>query len=1038
MYRVEVNAHKVGGLQGNYYHNIYLQGKPSLTRVDPTVHFDWGNGKITSTAKSFVGVRWTGLVRPLYTETYTFVTNTTGLGPKLSILGRVLINELATEHGCREWDPKRNCLWHAPSWKWNWDGSSTGDQGAYHVTIAMTAGEYYDVTLDYRHRTGSASVELMWLSSSQRLQAVPSTRLYHPFKAATGSPLTLKIDPSPTFCSESATYTTDNGRKCTTCGSSGAVRGTGLTLATAGVVSFFNLQVKDQYGNLQTTSTAMAFSRVESDPSCGASGSGRSLSGNCSATVATTPTQTQVGGLNKFSYTTNIDAGTTTVSAGLLTVGGLFATYYSSCLDVKTTASKVGSGINNVNITSMGSSCSSGGTISAQGGGSGSTGFLATFQNRGGSVSDVRVANAGRHFSSPPTLTCCQMVYKVTFTGTGTGYTNGGALGVVCTGACTGTGLAGTCTAVAGAVTAIVLAERGNGYTAANPPTLTCAGGTGQTFAASIDASAGGAGCLGVSLTPQMQFTSAGETWFDAGARAYNAWYDSDIASSGASLTGCADPVPWRVRLDPRVDFSGSNTRMVSDWPGTANTQQAGDNFQVRWAGFIKPAGTGEYTFTTAVLGSDERVKLWIDNSLLIDQWTSLNALTSTGTYNLATATYHPVSLQYRDLVGTHKAQLQWAGAGDGPGVIASTALYAAYHAVGSPSSVNVRPQVPCAALSTLRGSGLSLTTAGAQSYFTLTAKDEFGNIRQTFLDEAKGHMYASAITPSSALKNVHPTVSDNGDGIAKYAYNITTAGAVTLNAFLARAGGLHATYFDVETLTTALYIREDTSIDWSGTGDATSTTIWPGMTGQAVDGSSFSVKWRGFLRAPYANTYTFTAKLEQGLGASPSVGERVRLWIDNQIVIEQWSSLNVRSPTGTYYFERSEYLYEIVADYKHTSGDQQMSLYWQSDGGKGPAIACDFTQPAAQPPSNSYALTAYNVDLCGWRVASSCDSGSSICAISQSKTSSGDAQFTTLTGAPAFGSSVAWCGDMDGDGATGPMPPCCVLATPDLLFISP
>ena len=702
------------------------------------------------------------------------------------------------------------------------------------------------------------------------------------------------------------------------------------------------------------------------------------------------------------------------VSSGLLTVGGLFATYYSSCSHIVSTDAKVGSGIRGVNITTMGSGCTTGGTISAQGGGGGATGFSATFQNRGGSVAEILVLNAGRLFDSAPSLTCCGMVYEVTFTGTGTGYTDGGALGVSCTGGCTGSGLAGTCTVVAGAVTAVVLTERGYGYDSANPPTLTCATGTGQTFTPSIDASTGGNGCLGVSLTPVMQFESSGETWFNTEARAANPWYESDIASSGATLTGCAPPVPWRVRLDPRVDFSGAATHQVSDWPGTINSLQQGDNFQVRWSGFVKPAGTGEYTFTSVVQGVDERIKLWVDNSMLIDEWTSLSALSKSGTYNLATTTYFPITVQYRDLVSTQKAQLQWEGSGDGPGVIASTALFAAFHAVGSPSPVNVRPAVPCSTLSTSRGTGLSLATAGVVSYFTVTAKDEFGNTRQTFLDEAKGYMYTSTITPSSTLKNVMPSVADSGDGIPVFSYNCTTAGTLTLSTYVAQAGGLYATYFDTDSLTSGLYVRQDATVDWSGTGDVASTTEWPGAAGESVDGASFSVKWRGFVRAPYANTYTFTAKLDQEAGDD---GERVKLWIDNSLVIEQWASLAIRSPTGTFYFEKKEFLYEILADYKHVSGPQQMSLYWQSDGSLGPALACDFTQPIAQPPSNRYLLSAYHVDMCGWLVESACDSGNSVCGISQSKTSSGDAQFTTLTGAPGFGTSVAWCGDMDGDG---------------------
>ena len=92
------------------------------------VNLDFGDGFITNSAKEHVGVRWTGLIRPQYTETYTFITNTSGFGPKLIINSVELINELGTEHGCKQRDLAGGCMWYAPSWKWNFDGSSTGVQ----------------------------------------------------------------------------------------------------------------------------------------------------------------------------------------------------------------------------------------------------------------------------------------------------------------------------------------------------------------------------------------------------------------------------------------------------------------------------------------------------------------------------------------------------------------------------------------------------------------------------------------------------------------------------------------------------------------------------------------------------------------------------------------------------------------------------------------------------------------------------------------------------------------------------------------------
>ena len=52
-------------------------------------------------------------------------------------------------------------------------------------------------------------------------------------------------------------------------------------------------------------------------------------------------------------------------------------------------------------------------------------------------------------------------------------------------------------------------------------------------------------------------------------------------------------------------------------------------NFAVRWVGFVRPSRASQYTFHS-YLGSDnapiDRVKLWVDNSIIIQQWTSLAA----------------------------------------------------------------------------------------------------------------------------------------------------------------------------------------------------------------------------------------------------------------------------------------------------------------------------------------------------------------------------------------------------------------------------
>ncbi|MCI0536136.1 MAG: PA14 domain-containing protein, partial [Verrucomicrobiales bacterium] len=65
------------------------------------------------------------------------------------------------------------------------------------------------------------------------------------------------------------------------------------------------------------------------------------------------------------------------------------------------------------------------------------------------------------------------------------------------------------------------------------------------------------------------------------------------------------------ARLDGSVDF---------DWgTGSPDPVVGNDVFSVRWRGFVVPRFSEEYTFFTM---SDDGVRLWLDDELLIDNWT--------------------------------------------------------------------------------------------------------------------------------------------------------------------------------------------------------------------------------------------------------------------------------------------------------------------------------------------------------------------------------------------------------------------------------
>ncbi|KAJ1464333.1 hypothetical protein T484DRAFT_1758176, partial [Baffinella frigidus] len=69
---------------------------------------------------------------------------------------------------------------------------------------------------------------------------------------------------------------------------------------------------------------------------------------------------------------------------------------------------------------------------------------------------------------------------------------------------------------------------------------------------------------------------------------------------------------------------------------------------------------------------------------------------------------------------------------------------------------------------------------------------------------------------------------------------------------------------------------------------------------------------------------YTYVFQMRQ-------VDERVKLWVDNSLIIDQWSSLQTVAPRGTVNVTESSRLYQMEAVFKHEQGDAAADLRWQS-----------------------------------------------------------------------------------------------------------
>jgi uncharacterized protein YraI len=101
------------------------------------------------------------------------------------------------------------------------------------------------------------------------------------------------------------------------------------------------------------------------------------------------------------------------------------------------------------------------------------------------------------------------------------------------------------------------------------------------------------------------------------------------------------------VRNDSSIDFNWGG--------GSPGSGLAADNFSVRWTRDVS-LEAGRYRFTAT---TDDGVRLWVNNSLLIDKWFDQAVTTYSGEIDLPGSTI-PIRMEYYERVGGAEAHLSY------------------------------------------------------------------------------------------------------------------------------------------------------------------------------------------------------------------------------------------------------------------------------------------------------------------------------------------------------------------------------------------
>ncbi|MDX2055984.1 MAG: PA14 domain-containing protein [Polyangiaceae bacterium] len=166
--------------------------------------------------------------------------------------------------------------------------------------------------------------------------------------------------------------------------------------------------------------------------------------------------------------------------------------------------------------------------------------------------------------------------------------------------------------------------------------------------------------CTGIVVTPPTDTITVSQFNVSTGVLGeYFNRFDKTITSI---------PNTWVVtgtRNDATINFNWATS------PGV--TGVGADGFTVRWTGTIIPTTTEAYTFYTK---TDDGVRFWLNNTLLVDKWKDQGATEySTTAQNLVAGTAYSFRMEYYENSGGASADLRWSSASVAKQIIPTSSL---------------------------------------------------------------------------------------------------------------------------------------------------------------------------------------------------------------------------------------------------------------------------------------------------------------------------------------------------------------------------
>ena len=295
--------------------------------------------------------------------------------------------------------------------------------------------------------------------------------------------------------------------------------------------------------------------------------------------------------------------------------------------------------------------------------------------------------------------------------------------------------------------------------------------------------------------------------------------------NSSSTYTNAANFNPTNLfltRLDPVIDFVYTNGTV----PNLSNGL-----YSVRWTGQVQPQYSETYYFDVR---SDDGVKLWVGDQLLINNWKSQNVTDLISNITLQAGVRYDLKLEYLQAGTKGEAHLSWYSPSQSKQIIPGNRLYATNSfGIGGSNA----PAVVTSALSAVGflGQSFSFAITAANTPLKLTAN---------------GLPPGLAFNPTNAIISGIPTMAGN--------FPVTLTASNTV--------GIGASLVNIQIFDTGSTVVREIWTDVAGTNiadipvgtPASLTNTLGTLEGLTNFGTNYGERVRGYLTAPVTGNYYF------------------------------------------------------------------------------------------------------------------------------------------------------------------------------------